>query len=85
MTMSETTQATFMSDGSTDTDDTIDDDGLLSKVRDTDHPAVRCGYCMEVALDGYDVSAHGRRYCPECDTVRAEDQRDNYTASKYWI
>ena len=83
--MSDTTQATFMSDGSTDTEATIDDDGLLDKVRDSDHPAVRCGYCQEVALKGYKTSAHGRRYCPECGTVKGSDQRNNYTSTPYWV
>ena len=80
--MSDTTQATFMADGSTDTENTIDDAGLLAKVRDTDHPAVRCGYCQEVAVAGYKRSAHARRYCPHCDTVKAEDQRDR--ANRGW-
>jgi len=78
--MSDSNQATLVTDGDAgdamNTDDTIDDDGLLPKVRDNDHPAIRCGYCQEVALDGYDVSAHGRDYCPECRTVKAADQRD---------
>ena len=83
--MSDTTHATFMSDGSTDPEATIDDDGLLAKVRDSDHPAVRCGYCQEVALKGYKTSAHGRRYCPECGTVKGSDQRNNYTSTPYWV
>lgn len=82
--MSDTTQATLVTDAdeqnATDepmnSDDTIDDEGLLAKVRNCDHPAVRCGYCQEVVLKGYKRSAHGRRYCPECQTVKASDQRD---------
>jgi hypothetical protein len=91
--MCETTQSTLVTDpDATDTgttavnsDDTFDDDGLLDKVRDSDHPAVRCGYCQEVALAGYKRSAHGRAYCPECGTVKGSDQRSNYTSTPYWV
>ena len=87
--MTDSTQSTLVTDAPDDdgtgmnTDDTIDDDGLLAKVRDNYHPAVRCGYCQEVALKGYKRSAHGRRYCPKCDTVKAEDQRD-HPLTEWW-
>jgi len=86
--MSDSSQATLVTDGddaAMNSDDTIADDGLLAKVRDSDHPAIRCGYCQEVALDGYEVSAHGRDYCPECQTVKGADQRNNYTGTPYWV
>jgi phage FluMu protein Com len=89
--MTDSTQATLVTDpdamtddgDAVDSDDTIDDDGLLAKVRASNHPAVRCGYCHEVALKGYETSAHDRRYCPKCRTVRAEDQRD-LPLSEWW-
>lgn len=91
MSDAQSTQSTLVTDATDsendsavmDSDDTIDDDGLLDKVRSSSHPAVRCGYCHDVALKGYKTSAHGREYCPECQTVRAADQRDE-PLSPWW-
>ncbi|MFC5135474.1 MULTISPECIES: hypothetical protein [Haloferacaceae] len=35
---------------------------------------VQCGYCHRT-IKRYARTPHGRRYCPDCGAIKAEDQR----------
>lgn len=50
---------------------------LHDKVRDPDHPARKCGYCGFIAEAGFKSTASGRPFCPSCDAIPKDEQRND--------